>query len=189
MVVTFPAAPLVNRSSVTATFTLSAQTSVTPLADPQTNDYPTTYNNALWFSGMGVGWPTSYDSSRPNLLAVSTGGQTVTIPAWKCADVASPTGCVVTTTSGRRLLSNSRPACSSYARVLSAVSQVALVGYFTNATSVGAPASLGVDPCATTYAQINSLPSAWPRPGVGPVAPTVTRFYLTTFLATHVTSP
>ena len=170
VVVTFPVAPLVNRLTVTtANFSLAAQTSVTPLLDRQTNDYPTTYNNALWFQGSSAQWPTAYDSSALNVIRVTTGALSVTVPAWTCSDVASPPGCFVQTSTGRRLLTTKAPPCTSYARVLSSVSNVGLLVVVANASS----AALSLDTCSTTYATVTSIPSAWQhrRRGVGHVAP------------------
>ena len=156
VVVTFPVAPLVNRSTMTtANFSLAAQTSVTPLLDHLTNDYPTTYNNAFWFKGVSSGWPTAYDSSALNVIRVTTSSLSVTVPSWTCSDVASPPGCIVQTSTGRRL-STTAPSCTSYARVLSSVSNVGLLVVVANASA----AALSLDTCSTTYATVTSIPSA-----------------------------
>jgi hypothetical protein len=163
MVVTFPPAPLASRpTSTTANFSLVAQTSVSQLKDFQTNDFPTTYNSAYWFQGSsGAQWPTAYDSSALNVIRVSTGALSVNLPAWKCSNVKSPPGCYVQTTTGRRLLTTKAPPCTSYARALSAVSNVGLLVVLANANSSAAPTSLSLDTCSTSYAAVNSIPSAW----------------------------
>jgi hypothetical protein len=170
----FPAAPVANRpSNVTATVSLVAQTSVTPLGDTvQPNQLPTTYT-ALWFSNQGVaapGWPTEYDSSVPSGVLASISGApsvgSVGLPLWKCTDTALPSGCVVVGSVG------GPPQCTKFSRDFSTISTVALVA---NGVAVGSNAtSLGVDWCVTTYTLVSSIPGAWLKRAASAHAPHLT---------------
>ncbi len=153
--VTFPTAT----GPTSRTLQLTVQSSVTPLRDSVTNDYPTTYAGAAWLSAGGStasSWATAYDSTQPAglTLTLQNTGLSVTVPGWRCVESRHTSQC----SSGRRHLQAASKKCTTYTRTLSVLTAVTLVPTLPDGCTPGActPTDLASDQCSAVYTPVYS---------------------------------